>query len=108
MFELDECQRFQLEHLILPRSTRPVTTVPRPEMVMTFDCERRFIIPRVGAGTKVSTASINSTMCFSSAALPSKANLAEPRMTGTSSLETVYLISHGRPFRLSLIILIIN
>ncbi len=73
--------------LSTPRSTLPVTTVPRPVIVKTSSIGMRkgFSISRTGSGIAVSTASMSS-MSFSDHSLsPSSAFSAETRTTGTSS-----------------------
>ena len=73
----------------MPRSTRPVTTVPRPEIENTSSIGIRngLSIGRSGVGMYLSTASISARTEFSpiSGLLPSMAASAEPRMTGISS-----------------------
>src|SRR6266571_467310 len=71
----------------LPRSTRPVTTVPRPEIenISSIGMANGLSTSRTGNGTFLSTASINSSMVFSHLASPFKACSAEPLITGILS-----------------------
>src|SRR4029077_13842815 len=59
----------------LPRSTRPVTTVPRPEIekISSIGIANGLSISRTGCGTFLSTASIKSSIDFSHLASPFKA-----------------------------------
>ena len=70
-----------------PRSTRPVATVPRPEMVITSSTAIRNgrSLLRAGVGMYSSTAFMSSRMASIHLASPSRAPRAEPRMTGMSS-----------------------
>src|SRR5438094_480177 len=56
----------------LPRSIRPVTTVPRPEIekISSIGIRNGFSISRFGIGTYSSTAFISSSICFSHLASP--------------------------------------
>ncbi|KKT67119.1 MAG: hypothetical protein UW60_C0012G0005 [Candidatus Woesebacteria bacterium GW2011_GWA2_44_33] len=78
-----------------PRSTRPVTTVPRPLMAKTssIGIRKGFSVSLTGSGIYSSTAFISSRICFSASASPSKAFRAEPLMTGTSSPGYSYFLS---------------
>ncbi len=73
----------------MPRSTRPVTTVPRPEIVNTSSIGIRNgrSLARSGCGMYPSTASISSLIDLAptSGSLPSRAAKAEPLTTGMSS-----------------------
>ncbi len=73
----------------IPRSIRPVTTVPRPEMENTSSIGIRKVpsTARSGVGMYVSSASANCLIAPSpnSPASPSSASLAEPLIMGTSS-----------------------
>ena len=70
-----------------PRSTRPVATVPRPEMVITSSTAIRNgrSLLRAGVGMYSSTAFMSSRIASIHLASPSRAPRAEPRMTGMSS-----------------------
>jgi len=70
-----------------PRSMRPVTTVPRPEIekISSIGIRNGLSSSRCGCGTYLSTAAINSSICFSHFASPFSAPSAEIRTTGTSS-----------------------
>jgi hypothetical protein len=85
---------------MIPRSTRPVTTVPRPEIVNTSSTGIRngLSISRFGSGMKVSSASISLAMAGSptSVASPSSALSAEPRTMGVLSPGYWYLDSSSR------------
>jgi len=73
----------------IPRSTRPVTTVPRPEIENTSSIGIRngLSLSRTGCGMYASTSSISFRIDCSpcSGALSSSAISAEPRTTGMSS-----------------------
>jgi len=73
----------------MPRSTRPVTTVPRPEIVNTSSIGIRNgrSFGRSGCGIYASTAAISSStdLCPISGFFPSKAAKAEPLTIGMSS-----------------------
>ena len=73
----------------MPRSTRPVTTVPRPEIENTSSIGIRngLSLARSGCGMYSSTAFISSRIdCSpSSGFLSSSAQVAEPLMIGMSS-----------------------
>ena len=73
--------------LTMPRSIRPVTTVPRPVIVKTSSIGMRngFSISRTGCGIDSSTASISSRSFSPHSASPSSALSAETRTTGRSS-----------------------
>src|SRR5229473_2588455 len=86
--------------LILPRSIRPVTTVPRPEIENTSSIGIRngWSIARSGSGTELSSAS-NSLRIASSASgpfWPLSALIAEPRITGALSPGNWYLVKSSR------------
>src|SRR5713226_6449220 len=70
-----------------PRSTRPVTTVPRPEIekMSSIGMANGLSTSRCGNGTFLSTASISSSTDFSHWGSPSSAFSADPRTTGTLS-----------------------
>ena len=85
----------------IPRSTRPVTTVPRPEIVNTSSIGIRngLSMSRTGSGTYLSSASISSRMHFASgesALVADPAFNAAPRTTGTSSPGNSYCDSSSR------------
>ena len=89
--------------LTTPRSTRPVTTVPRPEMVNTSSMGIRngLSAARSGVLIQVSTASMSSQMQAYSGAFGSvdseiRAFRAEPLMIGVSSPGKSYLSSSSR------------
>jgi hypothetical protein len=66
-------RRFRLRHLLeTPRSTRPVTTVPRPSMLNTSSTHIRkgLSTSRAGQGMKLSSASSSSAIAFSPSAFP--------------------------------------
>ena len=71
----------------MPRSMRPVTTVPRPVIVKTSSTGMRngLSISRSGVGMQSSTASISSMIDSPHSASPSSALSAETRTTGRSS-----------------------
>ena len=71
----------------LPRSTRPVTTVPRPVMVNTSSMGMRkgLSMSRSGVGMYSSTASMSSLILATHSGSPSRALRADTRMTGASS-----------------------
>ena len=71
----------------LPRSTRPVTTVPRPEIekISSIGIANGLSTSRTGSGMFLSTASINSSIDFSHFSSPFSAPSAEPRITGIVS-----------------------
>ena len=73
--------------LMIPRSTRPVATVPRPVIVNTSSTGIRngLSVARSGIGMYASTASISSMIFASYAASPSSAFSADPTTTGMSS-----------------------
>ena len=75
--------------LTTPRSIRPVTTVPRPEIENTssIGIKNGWSIARTGVGIYSSTAAISSLIFSSpiSGVLPSIAAKAEPATTGISS-----------------------
>jgi len=73
--------------LTVPRSTRPVATVPRPVIVNTSSTGIRngLSVGRSGVGIYASTASINANMLFSASSSPSSAFSADPTIMGTSS-----------------------
>ena len=71
----------------LPRSTRPVTTVPRPEIekISSIGMANGLSISRVGSGMFLSTASINSIDRLLPLLFTVSAPKAEPRITGIVS-----------------------
>ncbi len=73
--------------LTIPRSTRPVATVPRPviEKTSSTGIRKGLSMSRSGTGTYSSTAAMSSRMPASAAGSPLRAFSAETRMTGTSS-----------------------
>ena len=81
-----------------PRSTRPVTTVPRPSMLNTSSMHIRngLSTSRGGNGMKSSMASINAWMESSPAFSPASAALELPRTTGVFSPGNSYLVSRSR------------
>ena len=72
---------------MIPRSTRPVTTVPRPEIENTSSIGNKngLSIARSGSGMYVSKWFANSRIFSSHSATPFNACNAEPRTTGVSS-----------------------
>ncbi len=86
--------------LTMPRSTRPVTTVPRPEIVNTSSTGIRngLSISRFGSGMNVSHASISFMIdgSPSSPASPSSAFSALPRTIGVVSPGYWYFDSSSR------------
>ena len=72
---------------ILPRSIRPVTTVPRPVIENTSSTGIRngLSTSRTGSGMVSSQAVISSTTFSPHSASPSSALSADTRITGTSS-----------------------
>ena len=83
-----------------PRSTRPVTTVPRPEMENTSSMGMRkgFSTSRFGSGmysSRVAT-SFSTAGTPLSAESPSRAFSAEPVMMGVSSPGKSYWLSSSR------------
>jgi hypothetical protein len=85
---------------MIPRSTRPVTTVPRPEIVNTSSTGIRngLSISRLGSGMNESSASISFITDGSpmSEASPSSALSALPRTIGVSSPGYWYFVSSSR------------
>ena len=81
-----------------PCSIFPVTTVPRPEMVMTSSTGiwNGLSTSRWGSGTKLSTASISSVILAVHSGSPSRALSAETRTTGVSSPGKSYSLSSSR------------
>ena len=85
-----------------PRSTRPVATVPRPEIVKMSSTGIRngLSMSRCGIGMYLSTASISSRIGFAAGSsglpVPSRAFVAEPRITGTWSPGNSYVFSSSR------------
>ena len=71
----------------MPRSMRPVTTVPRPVIVKTSSTGMRngFSVSRTGSGMASSTASMSSSSFSAHSASPSSALSAETRTIGRSS-----------------------
>src|SRR5580765_3709469 len=88
--------------LTMPRSMRPVATVPRPLMPNTSSTGMRngLSMARSGVGMYESTASISSWMGLYASLLvssgASSALSAEPRMTGMSSPGNSYLLNSSR------------
>src|SRR6478752_2201299 len=86
--------------LILPRSMRPVTTVPRPEIENTSSIGIRngWSIGRSGSGTCVSNASYSLRIASSAVSpfSPLSALIAEPRITGALSPGNWYLVRSSR------------
>ncbi|KGS48724.1 hypothetical protein X992_6284 [Burkholderia pseudomallei MSHR5492] len=86
--------------LITPRSTRPVTTVPRPEIENTSSTGIRNApsTARSGVGMYVSSASARFMIATSpsSPLSPSSASFAEPLMIGVSSPGKSYFDSSSR------------
>jgi hypothetical protein len=86
--------------LTIPRSTRPVTTVPRPEIVNTSSTGIRngLSISRLGSGMKLSSASISFSTdgSPSSPGSPSSAFSALPRTIGVLSPGYWYFDSSSR------------
>jgi len=85
----------------IPRSTRPVTTVPRPDIVKmsSIGIRKSLSTARSGNGTYSSTAFINSKMHFTaslSASSLSKAFNALPRTIGISSPGNSYFDRSSR------------
>ena len=82
----------------LPRSTRPVTTVPRPEIekISSIGIANGLSTSRTGCGMFLSTASINSSIDFSHFASPFSAPSADPRITGIVSPGNWYSFSSSR------------
>src|SRR5512139_3855912 len=86
--------------LTIPRSTRPVTTVPRPDMLNTSSTGSKngLSTSRTGSGTYWSTASINSNIHRASplpASSLSNAFNALPRTIGVSSPGNPYFDSNS-------------
>ena len=85
---------------MMPRSTRPVATVPRPEMENTSSTGIRngLSVARFGVGIQASTASISRSIDGSprSPLSPSSAFRAEPRTMGDLSPGNSYLVSSSR------------
>ncbi|CAB5303076.1 hypothetical protein IST453_00227 [Burkholderia multivorans] len=83
-----------------PRSTRPVTTVPRPEIENTSSTGIRNVpsTARSGVGMYVSSASARFMIAVSpsSPLSPSSASFAEPLMIGVSSPGKSYFDSSSR------------
>ena len=86
------------ETLTMPRSMRPVTTVPRPVIVKTSSTGMRngLSISRSGSGIAVSTASMSSMSLSPHSLSPSSALSAETRTTGRSSPGNSYSLSSSR------------
>src|SRR5262252_7064355 len=86
--------------LILPRSMRPVTTVPRPEIENTssIGIKNGWSIGRSGSGTNASSASksFSTASSASSPFSPLSALIAAPRITGTLSPGNWYLVKSSR------------
>ena len=81
-----------------PRSTRPVTTVPRPSMLKTSSMHIRngLSTSRSGSSTFSSRAESKSAMHFSPTSVPSNAPVAVPRTTAASSPGNSYLERSSR------------
>ena len=84
--------------LTIPRSIRPVTTVPRPVIVKTSSTGMRngFSVSRSGCGMNSSTASISSRTDSPHLASPLSAGAAATRITGASSPGNSYSDSSSR------------
>ena len=87
--------------LTTPRSTRPVTTVPRPEIENTSSTGIRNgavdrALGRAGCSCRARRPASGSTPSPSSPLSPSSASLAEPWMIGVSSPGNSYLSSSSR------------
>ena len=84
--------------LRIPRSTRPVTTVPRPSIVNTSSTHMRngLSTSRVGSGIKLSRASSKAAICASPSGLPARAAVAEARTIGVVSPGKPYFVSNSR------------
>ena len=82
----------------MPRSIRPVTTVPRPVIVKTSSTGMRngFSVSRSGCGIDSSTAFMSSMMFSAHCASPSSALSAETFTTGASSPGNSYCVSSSR------------
>jgi hypothetical protein len=80
--------------LMIPRSMRPVATVPRPLIENTSSTARRkgLSISRTGSGMKLSSARPSSWIFSSHWASPLRAGSAAPRITGVSSPGNWYLL----------------
>ncbi len=72
---------------MMPCSTLPVTTVPRPVMDMTssIDIKNGLSVARWGSGIHSSTAAMSSMILSPQASSPSRAFRAETRTMGVSS-----------------------
>jgi len=83
--------------LMTPRSTRPVTTVPRPSMLNTSSMHIRkgLSCSRTGSGTNVSRALSRLAMAASPSGVPAMAAVADPRMIGVLSPGKPYLLSRS-------------
>ena len=82
----------------IPRSTRPVTTVPRPVIVNTssIGIKNGRSTSRVGSGKKLSTDAINSKIFGVHSGSPSRAFNAETLTTGVSSPGNSYSFRSSR------------
>jgi len=86
---------------MIPRSTRPVTTVPRPsiENTSSIGIRKGWSRGRAGSGTNVSIASISSWMHLQSSLFGSvdcRALMALPRTIGVVSPGKSYFVSSSR------------
>ena len=82
-----------------PRSTRPVTTVPRPVIVNTSSTLIRngLSTSRNGSGINVSSALTSSQIGFAASPVGSAiAFVADPRMIGVLSPGNLYFVSRSR------------
>ena len=87
--------------LIVPRSIRPVTTVPRPsiEKISSIGNRNGFSVSRTGSGIFSSTAAIKSQIglaASSSADFDSNAFKAEPRIILALSPSNSYFVNSSR------------
>ncbi len=82
----------------MPRSIRPVATVPRPviENTSSTGIKNGLSTSRSGIGTCRSNASNNSQIFPTAPASPSNARNADPRITGTSSPGYSYFANNSR------------
>ena len=71
----------------VPRSTAPVTTVPRPVIESTFSTGSRngASVYRAGTGTCASTASSSAPMAAAQPGSPARIRSADTRITGAAS-----------------------
>ena len=84
--------------LTVPRSTRPVATVPRPviENTSSTGIKKGLSVSRTGSGIYSSTVFINSTIASLAFGSPSSAFKAEPRIIGVSSPGNPYSFNNSR------------